>query len=905
MIQTRLIKLINERKTWAFIGSGVSVDSGYPSWEGLVSKLLDRIEVKDSKSLYEDSKFIKAMNEKDFPACFKKIELKISRDKMLGLISELFASVSPTASNLIRCITEFLFNGYITTNYDLLLERNLAQHVKDPWISVGNTDNELPKTTGGCSNIVWHIHGIYNAPLSSRIIITTDDYNALYKKANEIKTHIKSLLEQNTVVFIGFGFKDFDLMYLLESIGLFGNPLRPSYAFMGFSDMKIFHEIADDYLDKFNVHIIPYQIIGKDHSELWRLLSQYQNFALTRNMVFKHGFNNVPYFDPETTSLILYNNLFFNGLNKQYFVSTDKFNTLAKTYILSAICKGRVKREDLYHDLMCRVDINDGQSSCTEFQIYQTYIDDLCNDGLISCSLDGYLDASNTALSLIQTAKTKSDTEKEFFLKVIENRIIGYGSISNSRISDISKCIYNFFVDSLVKQRSLSYIKTLTTSASAKDYNILGVIQSLPEYMENLNSIEEACIMSNVVLDILRDPSEKEKTYLGLCLQSAFSMFALSYNEHVVKEIYNEVSTADYVIDSSLIIQLLATGSQYSQMAQRIVTSLSGFSAKLYTTRNLVKEVIEHLNWVFEKFDTTSIDIETYINYYDYDYQYSNNEFLNGYLVEFEKSKISFNEYITRILSIPFCSPRNVTHGLYDTLTKYNISVLSLKIDKESQTFKDLFEKVKSLRLKYSSYKHDRQVTAEVEVIMALQDGIEIQKDRGLFLSNSRVLDTFIDDRRIVYRPVNVVKLLNIINSFTDVDLSILADLVMLECGVNSRIFDTTIIDRVFNPITRSSESEKPDAIISFKQKFERMYGENPESAFNDLNTIEQIHVKKRTDIQVNLLNDEQIKKAAQKITQSGQTQLSNRQLKKLNAAASKIERRKKKIKSNTKKRRS
>lgn len=904
MIHANLIKLINERKTWAFTGSGISIEAGYPSW----SELLDRVVKKAQDhgySFLDNHKFRQARSENNYPECFRLIEVGTNRPLLNQLVFEQFSGVVVQHSNLIKCITEFPFNGYITTNYDNLLELNLQQHIGDPWISVGNTEMEINRITGGIGNLIWHIHGMHDDNHRSKLILTTDDYNYLYKRDNEVKRHIQSLLGLNTVVYIGFGFGDFDLMYLLQCIGLFGNPLRPSYAFIGFRDMGEFNKIQEQYLDQFNVHVIPYKINGNSHSDLHRLLQLYKNFTLTRSLTFKHNFHHIDSIDPETTSLILYNELFLDKSTRNSVISEDTYLLLAKSFILSTVYEGNITRDELYDRLMCRVTVSD-KVYHTEKEMFQLYLNELCNDGLIRIDQNGLIEASTSAQDLVRNAKRQSEMEKEMFLKIIENRVLATAGelINTSRVPEIAKQICNFIITKLVQQRTLSYMKILTSCDSAKDYNILGVMQSLPSYLEQLENGNEACAMSNVVLDILRSPTDKERKYLGLCMQSAFSMYALSLNESVIKELYREISSADYILDSSLIIQLLASGSFFNDMANKIVSSLSEMGVNLYTTSMLFQEVIEHIKWVCDHFDTTQRDVMQFNKFFDVDYQYGDNEFLSGYIKEFEKGKISFLEYMTKVLDISNLSENQIRMGGERTLKKYNISIIKSQMDKKCREYQELFKNVKTLRTKNASFKHDRQVDAEVEVIMTLRGVEETSLERGRFVSNTRVLDTFVSGSRIVYQPDTVLKLLNLIHPSSKTDLSILADLVMLECNVQPRYFDPNVIDRVFNPIVRSTKGDHPDAVENFKKRFGEMYGEDPESAYNNLNVLEKYNVMTRTFSQLQLLNKDQVLKEAQRITQTSQSQLSNSQLRKLRSAAAKTDKRKKKARMGKKKRR-
>ena len=78
MLKNKLIDLINKNEVWAFVGSGPSVDSGYPSWNKLIDIIIEGIENRDS--ILKDIEFQRYRNRGNYPECFSIIENSSSRE---------------------------------------------------------------------------------------------------------------------------------------------------------------------------------------------------------------------------------------------------------------------------------------------------------------------------------------------------------------------------------------------------------------------------------------------------------------------------------------------------------------------------------------------------------------------------------------------------------------------------------------------------------------------------------------------------------------------------------------------------------------------------------------------------------------------------------------------------------
>lgn len=269
----KLRQVLKQEDTVLFIGSGVSLWSGLPSWTGLIKELID---------------FIK---ENGLDANLTEQELK--RGDLLQaasygfdkLTKSQFAQFIRNASRLGIAqpheihskITELGPNCYITTNYDKLLELSFQKWKSHVYFrTVVNTQlTETAEIVGARSNgFLFKLHG--DAENSDSIILTREQYRALNPSGelNHALETAKTLMLSRPIVYIGFGLRDPDFIYLKDLLfNTYKGGARDHYAIMA----DIGEQEKDYWRRKFGIHLIGYQTISKsdgekDHTPILKLL---------------------------------------------------------------------------------------------------------------------------------------------------------------------------------------------------------------------------------------------------------------------------------------------------------------------------------------------------------------------------------------------------------------------------------------------------------------------------------------------------------------------------------------------------------------------------------------------------------------------------------------------------------
>jgi negative regulator of sigma E activity len=195
MLRTDLIDLLNKGNVWAFVGAGASVDSGAPTWAQLLDRVLSAQPQEKRKEISDDVRFATAHKSKALPRGFSRIQQTIGRRALEDAVQREIEK-HRVPGDLIRQLANWPFAGYVTTNYDTLIRGGLrAIGQAGGWADAGNSDDEIRKLSGNVERLIWHVHGaIDHDPASYKMVITEEDYDALYLETSRVAAQLKSLL---------------------------------------------------------------------------------------------------------------------------------------------------------------------------------------------------------------------------------------------------------------------------------------------------------------------------------------------------------------------------------------------------------------------------------------------------------------------------------------------------------------------------------------------------------------------------------------------------------------------------------------------------------------------------------------------------------------------------------------
>lgn len=207
-------KAIKDDKLVLFVGAGISMESGLPSWNDIIGVFLNELNIeKDSRNL-------------DYLKIAQMYKDEYGSQQYLERINEIFSihknAIPNHYHNLIAKINP---KHVITTNYDSLLERSLNSGIKKYEVII--EDKDIPYSLG--NNYIIKMHG----DLSTDFVFKEEDYLNYEENYRMISSIIKSIISNNTVLFIGYSLSDPNFHEIYRYIQkTLGNHARKSYLFL-------------------------------------------------------------------------------------------------------------------------------------------------------------------------------------------------------------------------------------------------------------------------------------------------------------------------------------------------------------------------------------------------------------------------------------------------------------------------------------------------------------------------------------------------------------------------------------------------------------------------------------------------------------------------------------------------
>lgn len=224
-INDELITNLKHNRVIPFVGAGVSMNLGLPSWGELISRMAVEL----------DFDSVKFQAYGDFLELAEYYELK------KGSIGPLRSWMDVNFHNpkinigdslIHKIIANFNFHIIYTTNYDRWIEKAF-EYYKKPYIKMTGI-YDLTKPTTGKTQII-KFHGDFDDDTS--IVLTESSYFNRLGFEEPLDMKLRSDILGRSLLFIGYSLNDLDIRYLLYKLNMLwegsNESIRPrSYIFM-------------------------------------------------------------------------------------------------------------------------------------------------------------------------------------------------------------------------------------------------------------------------------------------------------------------------------------------------------------------------------------------------------------------------------------------------------------------------------------------------------------------------------------------------------------------------------------------------------------------------------------------------------------------------------------------------
>lgn len=282
MIENEIpLSLINEFKknnVVLFVGAGISINYGLPSWSSLLDSLGKRF-LSQNNDRY---KFYQSCNYQEKAQYLYDISDKIT---VINNINEIFSfSLDVNNNSIHEIITSLPINNIITTNWDNLIE-NAFDKKNIPTTKIWK-DGQISSSNFGGKNII-KLHGTIEDPNS--IIFSEEDYQDSFNNNPLLKNYLSTVLARSTILMIGYSYSDinFKTVHNFVNKSLGKNSKKIYILLLNSSDNRL------HYLEKRGLLCINYNTtspqlsISNFFDNLYDSVSDYADTSLERLKILK------------------------------------------------------------------------------------------------------------------------------------------------------------------------------------------------------------------------------------------------------------------------------------------------------------------------------------------------------------------------------------------------------------------------------------------------------------------------------------------------------------------------------------------------------------------------------------------------------------------------------------------
>ena len=740
---------------------------------------------------------------------------------------------------------------------------------------------------GSASRLVWHIHGAVNLnDARSRYVLTDGDYDDAYLEDSDLLRQIRGLLSYRRLVIVGFGLRDPRFMIVLRRIGRLANPAFPILAFVSEEDVGDDHK-RESLLEECNIDVVPYRPQDKKHSGLYELLKAYGSFVLTRSLKFGKERRICPSFHPETTSLLLYNEL---ALKRPVEVLNDEIiDALVEARILAFIhLHGGASTQEMTEQLLPHF------SSAETTEAPGRQVRSIIERAITSLAHQGYLvDTDGWALTEVGIDEVGRNAGSA---RLLENQ---FSASLKARADALSRSegdaglvaeTSESFLKHCVEERALGIAMAWASADEpTRRYHIVALMQALPSFMEELPTAELAQDLTHLVEGVLAAPTEPELTFLGAALQARFGVHILGYDPVGLSSRLKELSSTGFLVDSSTLIPYLARNSWGHDAAKRLIKSMARLSGGVGTTGLLSEEVAEHARWAISKAEDNGTLGSAALAAATGRGGQRHNAFLDGLLEEVDEGSSPPNlfHYLSEVFNIAQGTIPNYEHVMSrlreDDLVCSRFGDWEGLEDPTWFEVEELKKRIAARRKELETYTHDRQAKAEAEalvIVRHLRAGSMTLNGKkctsAYFVSYTRILDELdTPGLPVTVRPEPLFHWLAALSPMPAEDLGVFTSNLLGELFQRGlSVVDDDRIRRTFTPLISAAKEDIEDQYKQHRTLTAQILGEDSGKAFSSLDEIDlplaarALNRQRADHLEVELKQERAARAAAQKEAQ-------------------------------------
>lgn len=768
MFEKQLVGMINSGNCLALVGAGLSKEIGYPDWGQLAAQTVEKL--KETVATIDENSYSRYLEDRKYPELFSQTERDLgSREKLEGLVSNLLEFTPATLGAGYKYICKWPFACYLTTNLDDELQRHLRE-LSVEFAIADNTPASLANLRTDTRDTIFKLHSDFILP--GKPTLTSADYQELYAYGGGgcYRDCLKAVFQKFDLLIVGYSLADPDMSYILDLAKEGASPAHPIY--MIGPDDDFTDAYAFEFRDRYNIRLLRYANGDGSHSQLRRILETYDYFIQPRNTSFVQRAITHEEVQDSQDALSLY-------LHRK--LSPDFADQAIAPLVLSELHKAvphdrspKELAEGPLHSLLSRLP--------DKLSIVVDALGALCRTSDVK--------ENNNRFRLTDAGKRKHD-QVVFDSRAMKERAFGQFTLAlrqyctniaerqeHQACSALESAITTAF-----SQHSSAIVNAILSGADTVAHEGMALFRDIHDAAQGTleGNVFNAYMMASC--DFLFAPEEDQKEFLASLSHGFFLAHLLGQDPHFKKIQRETLQEAAWLVDSSILIPLVAIGSDLSEFAASLFLNLKNLGVFVFTTDKLVQEVWQHFKWARNQIKRNGIQ--------ESDALYScmmldrngMNLFLEGYASFAAREGLEdFDEYA----SACFGNSPDIA-VVQERLDEYGIVTVNPMGHVSSSDELDSWkEEISKTRKERQTWRSDFQIEVDAEAYGAIQNYESIVhahgKDgvsRAYFVSHSNVLNE-VAGKQVTWLPESLFRYLSGVSGVQ------LDDNVMQQCVLES-----------------------------------------------------------------------------------------------------------------------
>lgn len=126
-LNTQMLKNISHGDCILLIGSGISIESGFPSWKSLAEYVFKEINKDKDYDFSRLENLLKNPISQNLIKFFDSVEKAITKKCLVDIVKKCFDSVEEKENKIYPIISKWPIECFLTTNYDSEIKKYLSK----------------------------------------------------------------------------------------------------------------------------------------------------------------------------------------------------------------------------------------------------------------------------------------------------------------------------------------------------------------------------------------------------------------------------------------------------------------------------------------------------------------------------------------------------------------------------------------------------------------------------------------------------------------------------------------------------------------------------------------------------------------------------------------------------------